>query len=291
MKDLSNNVLKWVGYLFGILVIGFTGVQTWSLLYEATEVMTLVDGRMIPVGDPIVASLGLVMFEGSLLYWWYFYQTKAEGLPQMGLSLLVAIFGLFLVGGATALHLGAVSGSFLGPKTPSRLITIAVIVNLIAKFLMPLVNPEEMKRAFKKAQKGRIMTQVFTKFETHVDDIAGELAEEIARDWKEGLRRELLLHQIARPELPEMAINITPSPITEPEQPKPEIMAAANDDPVEPVIVNQERDYSQVTGEELSSAIDQMTPEQKKQAVHNVLTHIGVQVAEDTRPTPPLSPQ
>ncbi|GAB4161491.1 MAG: hypothetical protein Fur0021_34680 [Candidatus Promineifilaceae bacterium] len=188
MNDMAKSVLRFIGYLFGILVLGFTGYQTWSLLYTVSN-------------STIVATLGLVLFEGSMLYWWFFFQREAEGLLQMGLSLLVAVFGLLLVGGATALHLGAVDADVLGQQTPARLVTLAAVVNLVAKFLMPLLHPDVMKTTYKKALTGKVMTQTFSQFETKVKEIAVQLAEEVAEDWKEDVRQEILSLHMSRPKV------------------------------------------------------------------------------------------
>lgn len=208
MNDMAKSVLRFIGYLFGILVLGFTGYQTWSLLYTVSS-------------STIVATLGLVLFEGSMLYWWFFFQREAEGLLQMGLSLLVAVFGLLLVGGATALHLGAVDADVLGQQTPARLVTLAAVVNLVAKFLMPLLHPDVMKTTYKKALTGKVMTQTFSQFETKVKEIAVQLAEEVAEDWKEDVRQEILALHMSRPKavLPAPVQNST-SPI-KPDTPHP----------------------------------------------------------------------
>ncbi len=65
MNDMAKSVLRFLGYLFGILVLGFTGFQTWSLLYTVSN-------------STIVAILGLVLFEGSMLYWWAFSSAKRK---------------------------------------------------------------------------------------------------------------------------------------------------------------------------------------------------------------------
>ncbi|RMH01297.1 MAG: hypothetical protein D6706_02140 [Chloroflexi bacterium] len=186
MKNLYTNVLKFVGVLFAILVLGFTGFQTWNLLYSVSF-------------NPLISVLGLVLFEGGMLYWWGFFQHEAEGLPQMALSLLAAVFGLFLVGGATALHLGAVDAATFGEHTPAKLVTIAAVVNLVAKFLMPLLHPDVMKAVYKRALTGRVLTQTFGQFETKVAEMAATLADEVARDWTEELRHEILTLQRSKP--------------------------------------------------------------------------------------------
>lgn len=238
MNDMAKSVLRFLGYLFSILVLSFTGFQTWSLLYSVSS-------------STFIAVLGLVLFEGSMLYWWFFFQKEAEGLLQMGLSLLVAIFGLILVGGATALHLGAVDADVLGQQTPARLVTMAAIVNLVAKFLMPLLHPDVMKITYKKALTGKVMTQTFSQFETKVKEIAVQLAEEVAEDWKEDVRQEILALHMSRPRavLPAstqthdghrhnnganqagQGVNQSPSPANEPliypvTEPKPSEVAA-----------------------------------------------------------------
>lgn len=187
MNDMAKTTLKILGYLFTLLVLGFTGYQTWSLLYEVSN-------------NPIVAGLGLALFEGSMIYWWLAFQKEAEGLPQMALSLLVALFGLLLVGGATALHLGAVGADILGSETPARLVTLAAIINLVAKFAMPLLHPDVMKTTYRKALTGKVMSQTFAQFETKVKDIATQLAEDVAEDWKEEMRREILASHLLRPQ-------------------------------------------------------------------------------------------
>ncbi|RME05116.1 MAG: hypothetical protein D6816_09245 [Bacteroidetes bacterium] len=186
MKNLYANVLKFMGVLFAILVLGFTGFQTWSLLYSVSE-------------NALISVLGLVLFEGGMLYWWFFFQHEAEGLPQMALSLLAAIFGLFLVGGATALHLGAIDAATFGEHTPAKLVTIAAVVNLVAKFLMPLIHPSVMRETWKRALTGRVLTQTFSQFEVKVNDIASQLADEVAEDWTSELRQEILTLQRTKP--------------------------------------------------------------------------------------------
>ena len=178
MSSLFQNILKFAGILFAVLVLGFTGFQTWSLLYTVS-------------GNAIISTLGLALFEGGMLYWWFFFQASAEGLLQMALSLLAAVFGLFLVGGATALHLGAVDAATFGAHTPAKLITTAAVVNLVVKFLMPLLHPDVMKTTYEKTTEGKILKQAYDRFQAKADDIAEELANQMAEDWIAGMRVNL----------------------------------------------------------------------------------------------------
>jgi len=169
MNKFFEAVLKVAGLLFLALILAFTGYQTWSLLYAVSE-------------SVLTSVLGLVLFEASMLYWWLFFQNSAEGLPQMALSLMAAVLGLLLVGGATAIHLGAFSAEVVGSSTPARLITVAAILNLVVKFTMPLLHPDVVKSMYQKAAKGRILAKAYQALDVRSDAIAEELADQLALD-------------------------------------------------------------------------------------------------------------
>ena len=84
MKELTKSGLTIVGFLFAVLLLAFTGVQTFSLILAIT-------------GSAIMAVVGLTMFEGGMLYWWQVFRAQAEGLLQMSLSLLVFLACLLFV--------------------------------------------------------------------------------------------------------------------------------------------------------------------------------------------------
>ena len=179
MSQLAKTILSFVGLLFLVLVVTFTGYQTWSLLYETSQ-------------EPITAAVGLALFEGGMLYWWYTFQKSAEGIAQMAVSLLWAIFGLFLVAGSTGLHLGAVGTTVLGPNTPAKLITLAAIVNLIGKFLYPLLGPETFQNIMTRALEGMVMVQAYRNAETDAKEMAQALAGQISGQMTQRLRIQML---------------------------------------------------------------------------------------------------
>jgi hypothetical protein len=168
MSDLGKSIIRFLGYLFALLVLGFTGFQTWSLLYEVSQ-------------NAVVASIGVVLFEGGMLFWWFSFQKDAEGIGQLAVSLLWAVFGLLLVGGATALHLGAVDGQTFGANTPAKLITLAAIVNLVGKFIYPLLEPATFNAVWQKALEGKVTRQAYKAADGQIDDMAGRLAEMIGQ--------------------------------------------------------------------------------------------------------------
>ena len=178
MLELSNAISKYAGYIFGAIVLVFTGLQTWNLLYEVS-------------GDALIATVGLIIFEGGMLYWLFTFLVAAEGLPQMALALLAATFSLALVGMAVGLHLGAVTAEQFGPNTPARLITIAALVNLIAKFLYPIVDPDQLKKIAKDAGKGSVMAKAYKSFSTKTDAMASALSDEMTTVWAREMQVDL----------------------------------------------------------------------------------------------------
>jgi len=48
---------------------------------------------------------------------------------------------------------------------------------------------------------GKVMSQTFNQFETKVKSIAAQLADEVAEDWKNEMRQEVLSLQMSRPKL------------------------------------------------------------------------------------------
>lgn len=212
MNDLARNILKMIGYLFALLVVAFTGFQSWSLLHEVS-------------GNAYVATLGVVLFEGGMIYWWYAFQKDAEGLGQMAVSLLGAVFGLLLVGGATALHLGAVNANVFGAATPARLVTVAAVVNLVLKFLYPLLHPDTFSHIWLRALEGKISFKAYRDADGKTDDIAGSLAHEIGEELARRVKVKMLtdfglMHEgvVSKPlALPEPTAEPPPLPEDAPE--------------------------------------------------------------------------
>lgn len=169
MKDLSKSALTIVGFLFALLLLGFTGVQTYSLL-------------LIVSGSAILSVIGLTMFEGGMIYWWQVFRSQAEGLLQMALSLLVFIACLTFVIMATALKLGAVEESLLGANTAAKLITAAAVIQLTAKLLFPLLHPDVVDAINERVKEGKILQVADKKFDKRVDGIADQYADAMVEE-------------------------------------------------------------------------------------------------------------
>ena len=179
MDELFKKLLGIAGYLFAGLLLAFTSTQTYSLLYQVS-------------GSHLTAVIGLVLFEGGMIYWWSVFRREAAGLIQMALSFLMFVVGLVLVTTAVALHLGAVDVAFMGPETPARIIIIATLLNLIAKLPYPLTDPETFTLITERAHEGKILNRTYKRFETKIEDIADELSDDMAEMWKERTRARTL---------------------------------------------------------------------------------------------------
>ena len=170
MKSLFKNSLKILGGVFAVALLVFTGMQSYALLYEVS-------------GSELVAAFGLFVFEFGMLFWWFEFQHGAEGIAQLAISGLMFVFSMLLVMAATGLHLGAFDPQLLGRETPAKLITVAVIINVVAKMVMPLVSPDMMRSIYEKVSEGMIMQKTFTQLTSKADGIAAELSDSIADVW------------------------------------------------------------------------------------------------------------
>lgn len=194
MSELPKSIIKILGFVFLLLVLTFTAIQTWSLLYAVSK-------------NAITATAGLVLFEGGMIYWWLTFQKSAEGITQMAISLVWAIIGLILVAGSTALHLQAIDATILGDHTPARLITMAAIINLVGKFAFPLVAPETFQNIMTRTLEGSLMLHAYKEAEAQMNERARELASLIGQHMVKQMTIQLLTskgleHTIAHTETP-----------------------------------------------------------------------------------------
>lgn len=178
MKKFVETLLTIAGILFGVLLLGFTGYETYNFLLGVTH-------------NPLIALIGLIMFEGGFLYWAAEFRSHAEGLLQMAIALLTSIADFLAVVTAVALRLGAVEQTVFGESTAARVVVAAVLVNLAAKYAYGLSHPDNVKNIMKRASEGLIMARTFMAFSEKTEDIAQELADEMAETWRDEMRDDL----------------------------------------------------------------------------------------------------
>ena len=161
-KGLSHTVNKILSVLFGVIVVFFSSYNTWSLLNHTS-------------GNPLLATLGLILFEGGLLYWWFTFQHGAHGLPQMAISLLVFILCMVAVALANAIELGAYRIE-VGSVLPNQLIAIATLIHLVAKMVYPLVSPETAQAIKTRVLEGKLIDKASVMLDSKIDNLADEIA-------------------------------------------------------------------------------------------------------------------
>ncbi len=174
-NGLSSTITKIFGYILATLIVLFSGYNTFRLLHESS-------------GNLVIASLGLVFFEGGMLYWWLCFQHGSDGLPQMSIALLVFALCLLGVVVANAVELGAYELT-LGSRLPQQLTVGALIVQLVAKLVFPLVSPETARRIKTRILEGRLLVQA----ETMLDSKMNLLSDDIAEKMSDNARDNLLL--------------------------------------------------------------------------------------------------
>ncbi len=174
-KGLSHTINKIASYIFATLVLCFSSYNTWLLLYNTS-------------GSIVIATLGLLLFEGGMLFWWHSFQHGANGLPQMAVSLIVFALCLIAVGAANMIELGAIT---LGVDShlPNQLIVGATLIHLTAKMIYPLISPETARAIKTKILEGKLID----KADTMLDSKMGALAEPIAERMAESAKNALLL--------------------------------------------------------------------------------------------------
>lgn len=186
MSDFNKTIGAILGYGFGALLLIFTAIESWTLLADVT-------------GSPLVATVGLIMFEGGFLYWAWEFRRGAAGLGQMAIALLTSLADFAAVVAAVALRLGAVDAQLLGPETAARLVVTAVLVNLAAKYAYTLASPATSRNISARVAEGLILRRTFRAFEQKTAGIADVLADDMAADWLRDLRELMVSSYTAVP--------------------------------------------------------------------------------------------
>lgn len=186
MKDVLKTIVKYSGYAFAALVIAFTAWQSYSLVFGVTN-------------NQLESILALILFDIGALYWFLVALKEAEGKLQMALAFAMFALSLSLVILTVALELGAVDANMLGERTPAKLITAAAVINLVAKYLMPLISLDNLREINKRARAARLEDMVDKKVDAKMEAISDELAEEKAQAMLENERHAIRM-SIIRPE-------------------------------------------------------------------------------------------
>lgn len=186
MKDIWTTIVKYAGYGFGALVIAFTAWQSYSLVFAVTS-------------NQLESLIALVLFDIGTLYWFLVALKEAEGKLQLALAFAMFFLSLGLVILTVALQLGAVDANMLGQHTAAKLITLAAVINLVAKYIFPLVSLDNLRRLNERARAARLEDLVDKKVDSKMEAISDELAEEKAEAMLHNERHAIRM-TIIRPE-------------------------------------------------------------------------------------------
>jgi hypothetical protein len=179
MKHITAFIAKLVGGIFFLIALVFTGIQTYSLIYDIS-------------GNFWTATLGLIMFEFAMIYWWAIFQYSADGIPQLGLSALLTVIALIFVLTATALKLGAVDMQAFGPATANLLVTGAVIANVVGKMLFPLLSQKTMEDIWGRAIQGKWVMAAYASAERQSDVHVQRLTDSVGAQLFARAEKELM---------------------------------------------------------------------------------------------------
>lgn len=204
MNEFWKTTIGILGILFGVLLVAFTGYETFAFLHSVT-------------GNVVVSVIGLIMFEGGFLYWAAVFKVAAEGLLQMAISLLGSLADIALVVMSVGIQLGAFDVSVIDPSFPSKVVIAAVIGNLLLKYFYSLSDPEVMKNIWGRSLQGLMLFKTFASLQTQVEDMATELAGDMAKSWYNQFHRDFFnQHEALTQRRPKQL----PAPVRRPERKK-----------------------------------------------------------------------
>ncbi len=168
----QHGMLPIMGLAFKLFLLIFTGLNTWHLLYGLSQ-------------DPVWSLIGVVLFEGALLYWWNMFRSDIEPtIGQIAISLGMFITSLLLVLLASALHLSAISADALGPNTVARVIVAAVALNLAAAMFHSILSHNIMTEVIKRTVAGIVWSKAQAGLLNQTDSLAADLTRELtAQTW------------------------------------------------------------------------------------------------------------
>lgn len=168
----QHGMLPIMGLAFKLFLLIFTGLNTWHLLYGLSN-------------DPVWSLIGVVLFEGALLYWWNMFRSDIEPtVAQIAISLGMFIVSLLLVLLASALELSAISTQALGTNTVARVIVIAVALNLAAAMFHSILSHNIMTEVIKRTVAGIVWSKAQTGLLSQTDTLAADLTRELtAQTW------------------------------------------------------------------------------------------------------------
>lgn len=174
MKGITQHgLLPILGIVFKVGLLVVTAINTYGILYAISQ-------------DNLWAAAALILFEGGLIYWWLVFKNDTESsVVQMAISLIMFITCLLLVAAANALHLGAISPDMLGEGTIEKVVIMAVVIQLAASLIYPMVSQEHLSALMTRIAIGLVWARAQSNVMNNLDHLAEQTQTEIeGRMWR-----------------------------------------------------------------------------------------------------------
>lgn len=206
-NSLSRNTAGGVGagiILWGLIIsmLVFTSIRTIHLLQLT-----------FPPDQQYVAYLGLAAFDVGVLGWFFYATQKARGAAQRAVAygmIFVCAAGVVLATVADFFYQASQNGV---TTLPPQLVTvgiwgviIVVCLNFIGGIVAHLVDPAHLQRMKEEELHDKIMSASHAHMATMTDQIAPQIAEVLALEWRDRITAELV------GKLPQASISLPAAP-------------------------------------------------------------------------------
>lgn len=170
MNELMKSATKFFFVLLAILIIGWTGWHTQSVLYAATK-------------DPVASMYGLLIFEGGMLTWFFLFLRNAESMGQHVVALFGTVVGVILVCIAFFLSMQVSADEIARYGSVGRwLIVAATVETLVFVLLYELFSPKVWEELLEMVHVAMLHAKAEKKAQQMIERDSDALAEEIARN-------------------------------------------------------------------------------------------------------------
>lgn len=173
MNELMKTSAKFFFVALAVLIIGWTGWHTYSVMYAATK-------------DQVASVYGLIVFEGGMLTWFTLFMKNAESMGQHVVALFGTFIGVLMVCVAFYISMQVDPKEIVQYGSIGRwLIVVATIETLVFVLLYELFNPKVWEELMEMIHVAMLNAKAEKKAQAMIEKDSDALAEEIARNRKD----------------------------------------------------------------------------------------------------------
>lgn len=187
-NTVGGHISSGILWLLIVAMLVFTSIRTIHLLQLT-----------FPPDQQYVAYLGLAAFDVGVLGWFFYATQKARGASQRAVAyamIFVCAAGVILATIADFMYQADKNGI---THLPQQLVTvgiwgviIVVCLNFLAGIIAHLVDPKHLQRMKEEALHDRIIASAHTHMDKMTDQIAPQIAERLALEWRDRITAELI---------------------------------------------------------------------------------------------------